>query len=485
MSGRSDDGSCHDVAIVGGGVTGCAIAHELSRYRLRTVLLERFTEVGFGTSKANSGIIHGGHQASPHTLKGRLEWAGNQLWAGLCDELGFGFARVGGLTVALSDDDRPLLAHLLENAEAKGVPGVELWERDQVLRAEPHLTPRLVAAVSAATTAVVNPYEACFGLAESAARNGVEIRTDCPVLDLWTDGETWTLATPEGPVRSRFVLNAAGVFAGAVSRLAGAGSLTIRARKGEEYLLDKRLCGLVRRVIYPCPTPTSKGTLVIPTYDGTIMIGPTAETVDDPEDLTTSAAGADRVLAAAKRLVPGISERDIIAQFAGVRAVLDHEDFLIGPTDLPGFFQVAGIQSPGLTAAPAIAVLVADQLRDAGLDLVPGRAPSRVEPPLRFSALPAEAQQALAATDPRHRRIVCRCEQVTEGEILDAIDRGARSLDGLKFRTRSGMGRCQGGFCTSRCIELLARELGVPWNAVTKRGGGSWLVLDREDVRAG
>ena len=469
-----------DVAIVGGGVIGCAIAHELSRYHVSVALLEAATEVGFGTSKANSGIIHGGHHTSPDTLKGRLEWSGNQLWGDLCEELGFGFARVGELTVALSDADLPALDALLRHAEEKGIPGVQAWTREQVLRAEPNLTTDVVAAVHAPATAVINPYEACFGLVASAVANDLDLRTDCPVQSLATDGESWSISTPHGVLVARFVINAAGVFADRVAEMAGVGDFTLKFRKGEEYMLDKRLCGLVRRVIYPCPTPTSKGTLVIPTYDGTIMIGPTAEEVARPDDLTTTAGGAERVIAAARRLVPGISDRDVIAQFAGVRAVLDSEDFLIGPTPAAGFFNVAGIQSPGLTAAPAIGVLVADQLRDAGLDLLPGRAAERIERPVRFATLSALDQEALVARDPRYGRILCRCEIVTDGEIRDAIAAGARTLDGLKFRTRAGMGRCQGGFCTARCMEALSGELDIPMSAVTKRGGDSWLVLDRD-----
>ena len=474
----------YDVAIIGGGVVGCAIAHELGRYRLRVVLLEKATEVGFGTSKANSGIIHGGHQAPPGMLKGALEWLGNQMWGDLCDELGFGFARVGALTVALSDADLPALDDLLRNAAAKGVPGVELWDGEMVRRAEPRLTGDVVAAVHSPSTAVINPYEACFGLAERAARRGVEIRTDTPVTSLHSTDGTWAIGTPDGTVRARFVLNAAGVHAGRVAVMAGLDGYRVRARKGEEYLLDKRLRGLVTSVIYPCPSPTSKGTLVIPTYDGTIMIGPTADEVDDPEDTTTTAAGAARVLAAAKRLVPGISERDVIAEFAGVRAVLDDEDFRIGPTDAPGFFDVAGIQSPGLTAAPAIAVMVADLLRAAGLELVPDRVDEvRIPRPVHFASMPTAEQTRLAAADPAYAQIVCRCEIVTEAEIRDSIGRGARTLDGLKFRTRAGMGRCQGGFCTSRCMDLLARELHVPLTSITKRGGESWMVIDRESVQ--
>ncbi len=474
-----------DVVIVGAGVVGCAIAHELSRTRLRVALVERATEVGFGTSKANSGIIHGGHHASPDTLKGRLEWAGNQLWDELCAELGFGFARVGELTVALGEEDEPALERLLHHAEEKGVPGVERWTREEVLAAEPALNPALVGAVHAPTTGVINPYEACFGLAESAVAGGVTLWTDCPVLGLrpipGPDGG-WEVTTPNGALATRTVVNAAGVAAGGVARMAGIDGVHIHPRKGEEYLLDKRLAGLVRRVIYPCPSPTSKGTLVIPTYDGTIMIGPTADLVDDPDDLTTSAAGADRIIAAARRLVPGISERDVIAQFAGMRAVLDDEDFLIGPTEAPGLFNVAGIQSPGLTAAPAIARYVAELLGDAGLDVEPVGAARRVAPPVRFAHLDDAAQQALAADEPAHRRILCRCEMVTEGEVREAIDRGAQTLDGLKFRTRVGMGRCQGGFCTDRCMAVLAEATDVPFTSVTKRGGDSWLVLDRTEL---
>jgi glycerol-3-phosphate dehydrogenase len=473
-----------DVAIIGGGVVGCAIAHELGRYDVTVTLIERHAEVGFGTSKANSGIIHGGHQSHADTLKGRLEWAGNQMWGGLCDELGFGFARIGAFTVALTEDDLIVLDELMDTAATKGVPDVEWLDRERALRLEPRLTSDLVAAVSAPTTAVINPYEACFGLAESAARRGVAIRTGCAVTGLRHDGDIWGIGTSDGVVRARFVLNAAGVRAGDVAGMAGLDPYRIRARKGEEYLLDKRLRGMVTRVIYPCPTPVTKGTLVIPTYDGTLMIGPTAVEVDDPDDTETTTEGAAEVFAAAQRLVPGLSERDVIAEFAGVRAVLDDEDFRIGPTEAPGFFDVAGIQSPGLTAAPAIATLVVDQLREAGLVLA--AEPAELAPlpqPLRFSTATRDEQQELATNDPRHGHIVCRCEIVTEAEVCDAIERGARTLDGIKFRTRAGMGRCQGGFCTGRCMQLLERELEMPITSITKRGGDSWLVIDRDDVQ--
>lgn len=469
-----------DVLIIGGGIVGCALARELSRYRLRVVLCEQEAEVGFGTSKANSGILHGGHHASLGTLKGELEWAGNQLWDALAVELGFGVRRVGELTVAQQAEQLSVLDTLLHHARVRQIPGVERWSAAQVQAAEPALASTVLAALYAPTTGVVNPYEACYALAANAVRNGVELRTLAPVQQLDLQEEGWVVTLPQARLVSRFVVNAAGLWADRVAELAGVRTFSIHPRKGEEYLLDKRLQGLVRHVIFPCPSPLSKGILIIPTYDGTLMVGPTAEAVEDRADLSTSAAGARSVFAAVRQLLPGISEQDVIAQFAGVRAPADGEDFVIGPTARRGFLNAAGIQSPGLTAAPAIARLLADLLREEGLALVPRQEFVAVEPPrVRFAALSPLEQVELTRQNPRYRRIVCRCEQVTEGEVLDAAEQGATTLDGIKFRTRAGMGRCQGAFCTARCLELLARARRLPLTALTKRGPGSWLVCDR------
>jgi glycerol-3-phosphate dehydrogenase len=471
-----------DVLIIGGGVIGCAIARQLTRYRLRVALLEREVEVGFGASKANSGIIHGGHHAAAHTLKGRLEWAGNRLWDTLCAELGFGFKRTGELTVALSPAEALTLEQLQRNGKAKGIAGLEIWDRERTLAAEPNLTPKVVAALYAPATGVVNPYEACFGLAESAVRNGLQLMTGSPVVGLAAVDDGWLIHTPHSAITTRFAINAAGLYADRIADLAGVRTFSLHPRKGEEYLLDKRLRGLVQRVIFPCPTPVSKGILVIPTFDGTIMVGPTAHPTEDREDRTTTAAGSDEVFTAVQRLAPGISARDCIAEFAGLRAVADSDDFVIGPTAKKGFINVAGIQSPGLTAAPAIAVMVTDILRDEGLSLtLKDHFVPTLPKPVHFAGLPIAAQMALAAKDRRYSRLVCRCETVTEGEVVDAIARGARTLDGIKFRTRAGMGRCQGGFCTARCMEVLARELAIPVTAVTKHGGNSWIVSERNE----
>jgi glycerol-3-phosphate dehydrogenase len=478
----------HDVAVIGGGVVGVTLARELSRYRLDVVLLEGQAEVGFGVSKANSGIIHSGIHADPDTVKGALEWPGNVAWLQLRDDLGFGFAQVGEVLVALSEDEVPTLERLHAQGRRKGVPGLTRWSREQVLRAQPNLSHEVVAALWAPTAGVINPYEAVLLIAENAAANGVEIATEQPVtaidpVDATDPDGPLVLRTPTRTVAARYVVNAAGLYADEIARMAGVGTFTITGRKGEEYLLDKRMAGLVTSIIFPCPTATSKGTLVTPTFDGTIMVGPTAEATDDKDDTTTTPEGEAQVFTAARRLVPLIHERDVIAEFAGVRAVADTEDFVLGPTPRRGFVNAAGIQSPGLTAAPAIATHLVQVLHDEGLDLRQrdGWMP-RVEHPIRFAFLPDEEQAELAAREPAFARLVCRCELVTEAEILGAIDRGARTLDGVKFRTRAGMGRCQGSVCNWRCQELLAARRGVPVTAVTKRGGGSWIVRDRDDT---
>ncbi len=469
----------YDVAVIGGGVSGCAIARELSRYRLDVVLLERQAEVGFGTTKTNSGIIHAGHHSPSDTLKGQLVVRGNALYDALCEQLDFGFRRIGELVVARTDDDLATLDQLQRRGVEKGVPGLERWDAARLRREEPNLSRKLRAALYAPSAGVINPYEFAFALIENAVDNGVELRVDSPVtaIERDPDGETLLLDTPTGRVATRFAINAAGVFADQVAQLVGLDEVTIKPRKGEEYMLDKRLKGLVRHLIFPTPTKTSKGILIIPTYDGTLMVGPTAQEVDDRHDVSTSDEGSAQVFEFIRKICPAISARDTITEFAGLRAAAVGGDFVIGPTRVPGFINVAGIQSPGLTAAPAVAELCCQLLRDEGLSL---RDKSSFRPYVRraerFAALDTERRRAAIERDRRYAHVICRCELITEAEVEDAIDHGARTLDGIKFRSRAGMGRCQGGFCTSRCMEILGRRLDRPLEALTKRGGDSWVV---------
>ncbi|HCF62496.1 MAG TPA: FAD/NAD(P)-binding oxidoreductase [Myxococcales bacterium] len=476
----------YDVAIIGGGVIGCSIARELSRFRLKTVLLEKNAEVGFGTSKTNSGIIHSGHDTPLSTLKGRLVVRGNALFDGLHEELGFGFRRIGELNVAQTEEELEGLKALKALGDEKGVPGIELWDQERLRREEPNLSRALLGALYCPSAGVINPYEFAFALIENAVANGVELRVDSPVLGLEPNAEGLAVRTPGGTLQARFVLNCAGVAADEVAAMVGCADFKILPRKGEEYMLDKRLKGLVRRLVFPLPTKTTKGILIIPTFDGTIMVGPTAQTIEDRGDFATTAQGADEVFGYIKRLCPAIDARDAITAFAGLRAVSDTNDFVIGPTKVKGFVNVAGTQSPGLTSSPAIAEHVLEILSLQGLELSrKARFNSRVAPPPRFAQLGHAEQDELANKDPLFAKVVCRCELVTEAEIHDAVDHGARTLDGIKFRSRAGMGRCQGGFCSSRCMEILSKRLAKPIYDITKRGGGSYIAvpIDLEAAR--
>jgi glycerol-3-phosphate dehydrogenase len=348
--------------------------------------------------------------------------------------------------------------------------------------AEPNLNPAIRAALYAPTSGVINPYEACFALIENALHNGLRLCTESPVRAIHPADGHFQVYTDSDIYHTRCIVNAAGLYADEIAAMVGARTFAITPRKGEEYLLDKRLAGFVKHTIFPCPTPVSKGILIIPTFDGTLMVGPTASDTCK-EDLSTTQMGAQEVFAAIKHLAPGISERDCIAEFAGVRAVSNTDDFIIEPTAQKGFINVAGIQSPGLTAAPAIACLVVDILRDEGLCLELNEAfvPTLPQHP-HFNMLPLDEQMRLVQQDPRYSHVVCRCEQVYERDVLSAIERGARSLDGIKFRTRAGMGRCQGSFCAIRCMQLLADAAGIPFTQITKRGAGSWLVCQRGET---
>jgi glycerol-3-phosphate dehydrogenase len=468
----------YDAAIIGGGVVGCAIARELSRYVLDTVLIEKEVEVGFGTSKTNSGIIHAGHHAPPDTLKGNLVVQGNALFDELHQELGFAFRRIGELVVAQGEEELPVLDTLLRRGKEKGVPGLEIWDRERLRREEPNLSSHLAAALYAPSAGVINPYEFAFALIENAAANDVELRVDSPVQGIEVHDGFLTVHTPQGSLNSRFVLNCAGVFADRIAALVGLDDFSIHPRKGEEYLLDKRLQGVVRHLIFPVPSPVTKGILIIPTYDGTLMVGPTAVDTDDRYDLTTTYEGSEQVFRFVRRICPSIDERATIAEFAGLRAVSNTDDFVIGPTRLRGFVNVAGIQSPGLTAAPAIARHVLKILAAEGLELAAKDSFDPLVPaPPRFTQQSMERRREMAAADGGFGKIVCRCELVVESEIQLAIDHGARTLDGIKFRTRAGMGRCQSGFCAPRIMEMLSERLGIPLHAVTKRGGNSWVVI--------
>ncbi len=483
-----------DVAIIGAGVIGGAIARELSRYRVRVALIEKEVDVSFGTSKANSGIIHAGFHSPPGSLKGYLEVKGNRVFDRLAEELGFPFQRRGELVVAFSEEEVEVLQQLYLQGRKNNVQYMELLGREKTLELEPALNPDVCGSLYAPTSGIIGPYEYCFALVENALQNGVELFLEEEVrwIGVSHRGRGFRLETARGTrLESRYVVNAAGLYADQVASLVGITDFTIRPRKGEEYLLDKRVGDLVRRVIFPVPTEKSKGMLVIPTVDGPVMVGPTAEEVDSKEDTRTSREGLKRVFAHAQRMIPSIRSSDIITSFAGLRPVAygpraPGNDFIIGEAGggVPGFINAAGIQSPGLTASPAIAEMVRDALLRQGLRLEvnPEFQPLR-RPTLRIRGLVENRDYGrlaeLIAGRPDYARIVCRCENVTEAEVVAAVRAGHSTLDGIKYASRACTGRCQGGFCTYRILKLLQRETGRPLEAITKKGPGSELLLRR------
>lgn len=471
--------SIYDVAIIGGGVVGCCIAREISRYTAKTILIDKCAEVGFGTTKSNSGIIHAGHHSSPDMLKGQLVVRGNELFDQLCCDLNFAFSRIGELVVARTKEDLPVLEKLKEQGEVKKVSGLEMWGQHRLRQEEPNLSHTLLGALHAPSAGVINPYEFVFALIENAIANGVKLKVDTLVESIEPGDNHLSLKTSSGEIKSRFVLNCAGVFADEIAKKVGLNDFSIHPRKGEEYMLDKRLKGLVQRLIFPVPQKTTKGTLIIPTFDGTIMVGPTAQDVDDRYDISTTYEGSHEVFNFVRQICPSIAESDTITEFAGLRAVSNTNDFIIGPTKVRGFINVAGIQSPGLTASPAIAEYVLNILKKEGLELSEKETFNPVvEGPHRFALQSLAERKQQIDRDPRFAKVVCRCELVTEAEIHHAIEHGARTVDGIKFQTRAGMGRCQGGFCSSRCMEILSKDLNIPFTAVTKRGGDSWIVME-------
>jgi glycerol-3-phosphate dehydrogenase len=471
-----------DVAIIGAGVVGACVARLLSSFNISTALLERRADVSFGVTKANSGIIHAGFHHDPASLKARLEVRGNAMFDRLQADLGFPFQRVGVLVAAFSYEEMQTVDALHARGIANGVPRLEIVNRDRILALEPKLHPDVVGGLWAPTGGVIEPYRFVFALVENAIANGVRLFTDWNLVAARRADDRWLLSSEDNQtLAARRVVNAAGLYADEVSAFLGGEELRITPRKGEEYLLDKNAPGFPAHVIFPVPSKNSKGVLVIPTVEGTMMVGPTAVEIDEKDDESTSPENMERVFAQAARMVPSVSRRDLITSFAGLRPALPGEDFLIARSrKAPGLIQAAGIQSPGLTAAPAIAELVADLLKEDGLALAPNPAfqPGIPRTP-HVAMLDRPALEALVRQDPAYANIVCRCESVSEAEVVAAIRKGHITLDGIKFYTRAGMGRCQGGFCTYRLLAILARETGLPIEAITKRGKGSYIVAGR------
>jgi glycerol-3-phosphate dehydrogenase len=472
---------CFDVAVIGAGVCGANIARRLSQYELKVVLLEKEIDVSLGTSKANSGIVHGGFHDNKKYLKARLELQGALMFEKLHGELDFPFERCGIVVVALHDDEMRAIEQLYNQGVENEVIGIEMCSRERMLELEPSLSPDTVGGLYAPSGGIVEPYRFVFSLVESAKKNGVELFTEFSVASGLREDDAWRIDAADGrSISARYVVNSAGLHADEVSAAFGAEMFKIHPRKGEYYLLDKNAKARPRRVVFPVPTAVSKGMLVIPTVEGTVLIGPTATDIDDKEDFATTRPELEKILSSARTMIPAISETDVITSFAGLRPAYGDDFYIDVSRKVPHFVQVAAIQSPGLTASPAIGEYVKDLLKKDGLRLLekPDWDPlvDKVKHALNLS--PFELDEA-SAQDPAYGEIVCRCERVSEAEIVQAIRSGHRTLDGIKYVTRAQMGRCQGGFCTYKIIKILMRETGMSWDEVTKRGGDS-KVLEGE-----
>ena len=467
----------YDVIIIGAGIIGCSAACCLSRYQLKALVVEQGPDVAFATSAANSGIVHAGYDPQPGTLMADLNVRGNALYPQLCKELDVPFRLVGSL-VAAREGEEESLQKLLDRGRANGVPDLAILGRDEILNREPNITPDVTAALYAPSAGIVSPWEMTLALAETAAVNGVHFMFNTRVTGIRVkDDAVQAVETERGLLSAPIVINAAGINADRLARQAGVERYDILPRKGEYLLLDKDLDGFVRHVVFPVPTAVSKGILVLPTVEGNVLAGPTATDVRNREDMSTTREGLTAIRRGALSLFPGLPLGKVITSFAGLRAVSADGDFVLRRSaKVRGWIDAGGIQSPGLSAAPAIGEKLAALV--AGLTELRQKAQLHRPPVRRLRDFPLAERQEWIEKNPLYGRIICRCEGVSEGEIVDALHRPipASTLDGLKQRTRAGSGRCQGGFCQPRLIAIIARELGISPQAVTKAGPGSEML---------
>lgn len=467
----------YDIAIIGAGVSGTAIARELSRYQTKICVLEREEDVCCGTSKANSAIIHAGYDAEPGSLKAKLNLRGNQMMDQLAKDLDFPFRRNGSLVLCLDEKDLPNLQKLYERGITNGVKGLRILNKEEVRAMETNISDQVIAALYAPTGGIVCPFHMTIAFAENACANGTVFHFNTEVKNITRRQNIWEIETTKGTFEAGCIINAAGVYADKLHNMVSQKKIHITPRKGEYCLLDKTAGTHVSHTVFTLPGKLGKGVLVTPTVHGNLLIGPTAADIEDKEGVNTTREGLDEVLQKSAASVKNIPARQVITSFAGLRAHEDGDDFIIGETE-KDFIDCAGIESPGLSSAPAIGEMVAELLKEKynlkeKEDFISTR--KGITDP---SKLFLEERNALIHREPAYGNIICRCEMVTEGEIIDAIRRpfGAKSLDGVKRRTRAGMGRCQSGFCSPRVMEILARELDIPVEGITKSGGNSRII---------
>ncbi len=449
----------YDFAIIGAGVTGCSIARELSRYKAEVCILERSDDVASGASKANSGIIHGGYAAKYGTLKGKLNVLGNRQFEGLNRDLNFGYRKTGGLVLAFNEEEYKSIKLLYENGIKNGVRDIKILSKNGILKIEPNLNPDVLYALYAGDIGVTSPYEYTIALAENAVSNGADLFLNNEVKDITRKNNSFDIITGNSTFSAKTVINASGVYSDSVSKMAGISSFNIIPRKGQYILFQKGTGSVVNSVVFQVPTDKGKGILVTSTYHGNLMLGPNSEEISNREDKETDGISLKYVIDTARKSLPEFNLKKQLKTFSGIRPTSDTGDFIIRE-EYPGFINVAGIESPGLTSSPAIADMVIELISksytlEKKIDFNPYRA--AIIKPNNIDGAELKRRVNLESGD---NRIVCRCEKVTEAEIRDALNRGIKisTVKAVKMRTRAGMGLCQGKFCGPR-VEKIIKEI--------------------------
>lgn len=471
----------YDIAIIGAGIVGGMTARALAKYNLKICILEKENDVAMGATKANSAIVHAGFDAQEGSLKAKLNVQGSKMMKRICQELGVKYQNNGSLVIGFNEEDRDIINSLLERGKANGVEGLALIEKDNLKHLEPNISDECVCALHASTGAIVCPYDLTIAAIGNAMDNGAQLKCNFEVCDIQATENGYEISSQNDHVEAHFVINCAGVYSDAIANMIGDHSFHVHPRKGEYILLDKECGTLVSHTIFQTPSKMGKGILISPTVDGNLLLGPTSMDGEDKENKATTQEGFADIIAKAQKSIGNVPLGKTITSFCGLRAVGSTGDFIINSPQ-KGFINTAGIESPGLSASPAIAEYIVQMLKEQGLTLTENKSYDPIRTSSHaFREMSLEEKNKVIKKDPTYGRIICRCEGITEGEILDAIHRNpkARDLDGVKRRTRAQMGRCQGGFCSPYITELLARELNIPYESVTKFGRASVINMGK------
>jgi glycerol-3-phosphate dehydrogenase len=468
----------YDVAIIGCGIVGCACAYELSKYNLKVIMIEKNNDICCGTTKANSAIIHAGYDPKPNTLMAKLNVRGSKLTKEICSKLDVAYSQIGSLVVAFSEEETETVKTLYKRGTKNGVPDLKIIYKDELKNIEPYISDDAICALYAPTAAIIDPWEFGIAMAETAVKNGAKMMLEAEVTAINDNNDYYSIETKKGTIDTKYVINCAGVNSDDIHNMTAEKDFTITGSAGEYYLLDKSECKRAQHVIFQCPNKDGKGVLVSPTIHGNLIVGPNAD-IRDKDDTSTKSSSLEFIKQKAVKSVPSISFKENIRNFTGVRALSDYDDFIIKFAK-DRFLDVAGIKSPGLSSAPAIAEYITDMLIKSGLELNKNDNYIDERKHIRFNKLSPSEKNELINKNLSYGRVICRCETVTEGEIIDALNSPIPpvSLDGIKRRVGAGMGRCQGGFCGPRVLEIIAKHNNIPFEKVLQDNTGSYILCE-------